>query len=92
MTTTYSLTHERYFGNSKGHYAQDLFLKPMPRYHNYGLTISELRNDAHGRYGCRFIKKQQRNAFIDPRLGGLLPCNKTDPTMDVLIIPINWRR
>lgn len=64
----------------QGTLCADLFLEPMPRYHNYGLTISELRNDAHGQIWLPGFNAQQRNAFIDLCLGGLLPCNKTDPT------------
>ncbi|MBJ8390569.1 DEAD/DEAH box helicase [Citrobacter cronae] len=64
----------------QGTLCADLFLEPMPRYHNYGLTISELRNDAHGQIWLPGFNAQQRAAFIDLCLGGLLPHNKTDST------------
>ncbi|ECP0470963.1 hypothetical protein FXF79_24810, partial [Salmonella enterica subsp. enterica serovar Colindale] len=63
----------------QGTLCADLFLEPMPRYQHYGLTISELRNDAHGQTWLPGFNAQQRAAFIDLCLGGLLPCNKTDP-------------
>ncbi|MDE5207412.1 DEAD/DEAH box helicase [Citrobacter amalonaticus] len=64
----------------QGTLCADLFLEPMPRYQHYGLTISELRNDAYGQTWLPGFNAQQRAAFIDLCLGGLLPHNKTDST------------
>ncbi|WP_320151447.1 DEAD/DEAH box helicase [uncultured Tolumonas sp.] len=57
----------------QGTLCADLFLEPMPRYQDYGLTISDLRNTAIGEKWLPGFTAQQRAAFIDLCLGGLLP-------------------
>ena len=64
----------------QGTLCADLFLEPMPRYRDHGLTISELRNDNYGQTWLPGFNPQQRAAFIDLCLGGLLPRDKADPT------------
>lgn len=64
----------------QGTLCADLFLEPMPRYQDYGLTISDLRNVAEGEEWLPGFTEQQRDAFIDLCLGGLLPRDKADST------------
>ncbi|MGJ0625910.1 DEAD/DEAH box helicase [Xenorhabdus bovienii] len=64
----------------QGTLCADLFLEPIPRYQHRGLTIGELRNDSHGQTWLPGFSVQQRAAFIDLCLSGLLPRDKTDPT------------
>ncbi|EBX6544607.1 hypothetical protein DS229_27245, partial [Salmonella enterica subsp. enterica serovar Larochelle] len=61
----------------QGTLCADLFLEPMPRYQDYGLTISDLRNVAEGEEWLPGFTEQQRDAFIDLCLGGLLPRDKS---------------
>lgn len=64
----------------QGTLCADLFIEPMPRYQNHGLTISDLRNDSYGQTWLPGFNVQQRTAFIDLCLGGLLPRDKNDQT------------
>ncbi|CAI0725183.1 DEAD/DEAH box helicase [Serratia ficaria] len=64
----------------QGTLCADLFLEPMPRYRDYGLTISDLRDASKGETWLPGFTAQQRAAFIDLCLGGLLPRDLKDVT------------
>ncbi|CNK54575.1 Lhr-like helicases [Yersinia pseudotuberculosis] len=64
----------------QGTLCADLFLEPMPRYKDHDLIISDLRDALKGETWLPGFTTQQRAAFIDLCLGGLLPRDPKDAT------------
>lgn len=64
----------------EGTLCADLFLEPMQKYADYGLTVSDLRSGAAGLEWLPGFDDKQRDAFVDLCLGGLLPRDKADPS------------
>lgn len=64
----------------QGTLCADLFLEPMPRYKDYNLTISDLWDASKGDTWLPGFTVQQRAAFIDLCLAGLLPRDPKDAT------------
>lgn len=64
----------------EGTLCADLFLEPMQKYSDYGLTISDLREGPNGLKWLPGFDEKQRNAFVELCLGGLLPRSKADPS------------
>lgn len=63
-----------------GTLSTDVFLEPMQKYADCGVSVSDLRSDAEGGKWLPGLSIQQRNAFVDLCLAGLLPRSEADPT------------
>lgn len=61
-----------------GTLSTDVFLEPMQKYADCGVSISDLRSEAEGGKWLPGFSREQRNAFVDLCLGGLLPRSKED--------------
>lgn len=73
-------TYRRELLEKQGTLCADLFLEPIPKYQDHGLTISDLRDTSKGETWLPEFTALQRAAFVDLCLGGLLPRDPKDPT------------
>jgi DEAD/DEAH box helicase domain-containing protein len=64
----------------KGTLCADLFLEPMPKYEDYGLAISDLRNGPGGEKWLPGFTAKEREAFVDLCLSGLIPSADNNPS------------
>lgn len=62
-----------------GTLSTDVYLEPMQRYLDCGLSISDLRDEAQGAKWLPGFTAKQRDAVIGLCLAGLLPRRKNDP-------------
>ena len=62
-----------------GTLSTDAYLEPMQKYLDYGISVSDLRDDAEGQKWLAGFSRQQRDAFVALCLAGLLPRSKSDP-------------
>ena len=65
----------------KGTLCADIFLEPMPKYEDYGLVISDLRNGPAGDKWLPGFNVKEREAFVDLCLSGLIPSADNDPSV-----------
>lgn len=64
----------------KGTLCADLFLEPMPKYEDYGLAISGLRNGPGGEKWLPGFSAKEREAFVELCLSGLIPSADDNPS------------